>query len=916
MSSIFGNTSDTNVYAKKRLLNPENEYFGSLINPTVVSGNITVTPEELGYLSGTYDFIQDQLDSKVGTDGNLNFTGNISFAGAVSFNDIDTPPHCPAPPIHGTDLCNKAYVDAQAPLTSYQLFCNYSEVDGLPFTSYKLLSPTENYTAQTVSFSVNTTPVLVAGFFSTKALLQIGNSISPGNWTLNSYSNVTSINDQAHVGVYFQVIGITIPNYLVETVLATSSVSPLISVVSPYVGTYSNIITFSTTDITAYDVIGIKIYVVGNVSAFHTGSMFFQGGTSYTSLLTSFATTQASNILNTTNTWTGINTFNAATTFGADATLNGQVILDRSAPVITSSSTTNDLVITPGVGRSIRLNGTYSLGGGNDCVLNQTSISPYNRLITSVSSNASSYNGQVQSGDNILIFGNNGTAGIPATGFVGLWASGTRTGLRMTTTDVNLEGGSGSMTFRMNTATAMTISNSAVATFTNAVNASILGNAATVTNGLYSNVTYNNPPWLGTLDAGKLVGDVIADNVKSKIGGIFGLTIDNDVTNTGNLTINQKNASGNTIFSNAGVINKFTFQFDSTETFYLNAGNAVSRRPLTVIYNPSLSGDKMAQFVNSSGSSAGSANDGIRISVALDTAAKYNALTQIGDHIVYGGSSDLAGTLVLGPWTNNRTGIRMTQTNTTVEAGQTMNLRANNVDALSIDNAGVVAFSSSPTCPTPASNDNSTKVATTAFVKNAAGAIYRLPDRAFFCAATLDWDVAKTTNVSLSNLVANMTLVWLNAGDTFSKYEIICAAVGAKAIRFGLFGPIQPDSVMSAPYVTGSDTGGYYSGAGAGPNGRQSSVLGTAVTITTSGVYFIWLSSNVTQNAGNWYTSTAYASAQNGNYNTAGATCSVTKPLRSFTIPISASEAPSAVTSIGSRVPTALTQTTYVMLGY
>lgn len=42
--------------------------------------------------------------------------------------------------------------------------------------------------------------------------------------------------------------------------------------------------------------------------------------------------------------------------------------------------------------------------------------------------------------------------------------------------------------------------------FTDTITASISGNAATVTNGLYSNATYTNPSWLSSLDGSKITG--------------------------------------------------------------------------------------------------------------------------------------------------------------------------------------------------------------------------------------------------------------------------------------------------------------------------------------------------------------------------------------------------------------------------
>lgn len=690
MSSIFGNISDTNVYSKKRFLNPGNEYFGTIVNPTVIDGQQAISAEELGYLSGATGNIQDQLDNKIEASDMVTFTNEIDFNGLVSFNDLDTPPHCQAVPLNPNDLCNKAYVDAQAPLTSYQLFCNYSDGDGIPGTSYRLLSPTETYTAGSVAFSVNNSaPVLVAGFFNTVALLSMGSLIPPGNWTLNSYSNVTSINDQAHIGVYFQLVGITTSTPITEIVIASSSVSPLISVVSPSVGTYSNIITLPQTDISGYIAIGIKIYVTSNVSANHTGTMYFQSASSYTSLLTSFAVTQAIDILGTNNTWTGTNTFSSTSTFNNTANFGTSLSISSSLPRITSSDASNDFQISVPSSRSIRLAGNVSLGGtGLDTIVIQSNDSPFNRQVARAQAGTGNFNGLVQAGDNIYIFGNNATAGVAPTAVIGLWGvNAGRVGLRMSTTDYNIEGGTGNMTLRMNNTTAMTINSSAVATFTNTVNASITGNAGTVTNGVYTNQTYNNPPWLGTVDGSKIVGDILTGSIKSPIGGLFGFAIDNDSTNTGDLSISQKNAIKDVKITTVGSSNKISLQPNETEAFYVSAGQVVSRRAFSTIYDTRLN-NPVAKFVSSDNAAN---NAGVQIAADVAADGLYNGLSLTGDHIVFGGNNSV-GKIVVGPYTSNRTGIRMTATVTTIEGSGSVSIRANNITAATVDNTGIFTF--------------------------------------------------------------------------------------------------------------------------------------------------------------------------------------------------------------------------------
>jgi len=237
-----------------------------------------------------------------------------SFSGLVNFNNLATPPHCSAVPTDPNDLANKAYVDALAPQTSYIVFLNYSQTftTSTP-TIYKKLNPLTNNTPTSIAIhTINTTPLLIAGFFNTKADLKFANSIPAGLWNLVLYANCTANNDQNHLGLNFVLIGITALG--VESIIETSAYSPLINVLAPLIGTYSCVLTVPTAiDITAYDQIGIKVYALSNTSAHRDGTIFFQYPSYYSVLQTSFATTQAADITITNNTWTGTNTFQNTT---------------------------------------------------------------------------------------------------------------------------------------------------------------------------------------------------------------------------------------------------------------------------------------------------------------------------------------------------------------------------------------------------------------------------------------------------------------------------------------------------------------------------------------------------------------------------------------------------------------------------
>jgi len=245
------------------------------------------------------------------------------FSGLVNFNNISTPPHCSATPINGNDLANKSYVDALAPQTSYIVFLNWTQTYTTPTpTIYKKLNPDENYTPTTVAIATtNLTPVLIGGFFNSKAALLFSDTIPPGNWNLVLFANCGSATDQNHLELNYSLIGVTAAG--VETVIATSAYSNTINVIAPAIGTYSCQLTLPSTSILAYTDIGIKVYVKSNINANRNGNIFFQYTSSYSSLQTSFGTTQASNILTTNNSWTGINTFTNTTNLNSTVIQSG-----------------------------------------------------------------------------------------------------------------------------------------------------------------------------------------------------------------------------------------------------------------------------------------------------------------------------------------------------------------------------------------------------------------------------------------------------------------------------------------------------------------------------------------------------------------------------------------------------------------
>ncbi len=273
--------------------------------------------------------------------------GTANFNGDVNFFNVTSPPHCAAVPQDSNDLCNKQYVDAKAALTAYQLYFNYSQPFVTPppaSISYKLLSPTQVLSPATVPWTTaGTGSYQIEGFFNTIANLQIQTSIPEGVWTLLLYCNVDTSNDQGHVGAQFKLVGYDSSGS--QTVLYQSPVSPLITVIAPQVGMSSVTATVPTISLTPYTGLGVDVFLINSNNQTHTGSIYYQSSNRYSSILTSYASQQAPNILALDNTWTGTNTFNNAiqATGGVNGNVTGNVTGNLTG---TASTATNALGVS------------------------------------------------------------------------------------------------------------------------------------------------------------------------------------------------------------------------------------------------------------------------------------------------------------------------------------------------------------------------------------------------------------------------------------------------------------------------------------------------------------------------------------------------------------------------------------------
>lgn len=653
--------------------------------------------------------------------------GVADFSGDVNFNNISTPPHCIALPSNANDLCNKQYVDSQAPLTSYQLFFNYSETFTTPAPAsviYKKLNSLEILTPTPIAFTISTIgSQLIAGFFNSLAGLNISTSIPAGLWTILCYSNVNLIADQSHIGIFFTIIGYDAVG--VETILYTSVSSPLITVVSPLIGTSSVSLTVPLTSLVGYTGIGIKLYISSNVNAIRTGTIFFQNESSYSSILTSFRTLQAPDLLNLNNVWTGTNSFNNATNGSlstiADALIHGvkvgtggnslSTLLGANAGNVGIAAGQNNTMIGNTSGSSLTTGANNTMiGSGAGSSLTMAS----NNVLLGSASGSS-----ITSGNNNTCIGwnancltavSNGTAigvnsSCTTSNTIQLGASGDAINLGLGSSIVTCPSSlsvTGAIT--SSTGTTQINNNLNVLGLTNFQNNILMTSATPViyANNATANLTLQGTPALATY------GVVMSVN-----GGVGGSCLDIIPTGatTAIITARKPVSMTSTLSVSSNI---------STEGQIISTNAISTNRIINTVFHQFQDNTNLAVTTGQIYGSAG----GILYDSNGNGGSSYHQFTvdtTVGAQVI---------SLIL--------------------ASDAIAMSTLGLPALTIDATQIATFNNSPIAPTPIITDNSNKVATTAFIKQiAAPANFAGLSNSFFNSF-----LYSTTNPSLDYMIA------------------------------------------------------------------------------------------------------------------------------------------------------------------
>jgi len=284
-------------------------------------------------------------------------SNGLTVNGTTTFSSVPKTSILPSAP---EDLVNLTYLQNNPPPSAVIFYFNNSQVPSPTINTYKLLAVVENELPQsTVNTSISGigTTQLIQGFANQLINLNGSSFIPSGVWDCNFWASTVNASDDGHISIYFSVFGIS--NLNVETQIGVNSSSVLISGTS--ITQYKISLALSYTDISTYESLVVKLYAVNNRTGSTSIVNYFESGSSYSHIHTSFGVYVPPSILSLNNTFTGSNTFsqtitgsitgnsNTATTSNTtlsapDSSLSSNVPLKNGVNVFTNNNTFNNLI--------------------------------------------------------------------------------------------------------------------------------------------------------------------------------------------------------------------------------------------------------------------------------------------------------------------------------------------------------------------------------------------------------------------------------------------------------------------------------------------------------------------------------------------------------------------------------------------
>lgn len=237
------------------------------------------------------------------------------------------------------------------------------------------------------------------------------------------------------------------------------------------------------------------------------------------------------------------------------------------------------------------------------------------------------------------------------------------------------------------------------------LNQSTTGNAATVTNGVYTTGSYSNPAWITGLDGSKISGTIASANI---VGALSGKTYNglNLTTTTGTFTLgNSKTFS---------VSNSLTLAGTDGSTLNIGAGGALGALAYLGSVNNS----------NWSGAALGLGNGGSGQTTAQAAMNAFAGAVTSGLFLRGNGTNVVMGAIQAGDLPTGIDATKLANGTVTSTELQYINSVTSNVQTQLDAKAPLASpgFTGAPTAPTATAGTNNTQIATTAFVTTAVGA--------------------------------------------------------------------------------------------------------------------------------------------------------------------------------------------------
>lgn len=249
-------------------------------------------------------------------------SNGLTINGLTTFSNVPKSNELPSAP---TDLVNLTYLQNNPPPSAVIFYFNNSQVPTPLINTYKLLAVVENELPQstiTTTLSGVGTTQLIQGFSNQLINLNGASFIPSGVWDCNFWASCATSGDATHISVYFSVFGIS--SLGVETQIGVNSSSA--SIINTSISQYKTSLALSYTDISIYESLVVKLYAINSRSASTTITNYFESGSSYSHIHTSFGVYVPPNLLSLNNTWTGLNTFTQP------PVMNGSNISSASIP--------------------------------------------------------------------------------------------------------------------------------------------------------------------------------------------------------------------------------------------------------------------------------------------------------------------------------------------------------------------------------------------------------------------------------------------------------------------------------------------------------------------------------------------------------------------------------------------------------